>query len=198
MVTLLPLLGVVRGAALQSTLARHADRKQQDDALRSQTYSDYLRAVAAAAHVRSDEDLRDALREAADAKARMAVHGTSSAVSALARFETEGAALTERPAADAFIDLVKCMRSHIDLVPDSALRIVLLGTGRPRPLGPTSARREVVASAWTGRPTHSRGSAPWKESPAIGLLTSTEMSFGSASSLRLAIPSKILFRSFGI
>lgn len=74
-IAILPLVGVVLGAALQFWLSRAAAREKRGADLRSQAYADYLRAVAAAGHLRSDEDLRDAHRDAADAKARIAVYG---------------------------------------------------------------------------------------------------------------------------
>ena len=68
-IAILPVLGIIVGAALQFWFSRAAEREKHTDALRSQAYADYLRAVAAAGHLRSDEDLRDAHRDAADAKA---------------------------------------------------------------------------------------------------------------------------------
>jgi hypothetical protein len=44
---ILPLIGVVLGAGLQFLLTRATAREQQTATLRSQTYADYLRAVAA-------------------------------------------------------------------------------------------------------------------------------------------------------
>lgn len=67
-IAILPLLGVMLGAALQFWLSRAAEREKHTEGLRSQAYADYLRAVAAAAHLRSDEDLRDAHRDAADGR----------------------------------------------------------------------------------------------------------------------------------
>ena len=73
LVAILPLMGVVIGAILQFWLSRAAERDKHAADRRSQAYADYLRAVAAAAHLGSDEDWRDAHRDIADAKARMAV-----------------------------------------------------------------------------------------------------------------------------
>jgi hypothetical protein len=105
-IAILPLLGVTLGATLQFWFTRAAEREKHTGSLRSQAYADYLRAVAAAGHLRSDEDLRDAHRDAADAKARIAVYGTPSVISALARFEETGAVLTDGPSASAFVSLV--------------------------------------------------------------------------------------------
>lgn len=126
-IAILPLLGALLGASLQFWFGRMAEREKHAEGLRSQAYADYLRAVAAAAHLRSDEDMRDAHRDAADAKARIAVYGSASVISALAQFEEAGASVTNDPAAAAFIALVSSMRSSRATVPDRDLRHVLLG-----------------------------------------------------------------------
>ncbi len=89
-IAILPLLGVLLGAALQFWLSRASEEKKRIEALRSQAYADYLRAVALSAHLRSDEDLRDAHLNAADAKARIAVYGSVPVLRALAEFEETG------------------------------------------------------------------------------------------------------------
>jgi hypothetical protein len=93
-----PLVGVFLGAALQFWFSRAAARDQHAATQRSAAYSDYLRAVAASAHLRSDEEFRDALRDAADAKARIAVYGSDEVIAALASFERAGAVINERRA----------------------------------------------------------------------------------------------------
>lgn len=129
-IAVFPLLGVVVGAALHFWFARAADREKQAGTLRSQAYSDYLRAVAAAGHLRSDEDLRDALRDAADAKARIAIYGSASVIKALSRFEEVGAVLSGGPSKEAFVSLVSKMRSQGDNVPSRELENVLLGAAQ--------------------------------------------------------------------
>jgi len=127
-ITILPLFGVLLGATLQFALGRQAEKQKQGDAARSQAYADYLQAVAASAHLGSDDDLRDALRRAADAKARIAVYGTASVVRALAQFENVGAAVGSEQGARAFLSLVKTMRPGSEVVSDSDLGFVLFGT----------------------------------------------------------------------
>lgn len=126
-IAVLPLIGVVLGAALQFWLSRAAAREQHTVTLRSQAYADYLRAVAAAGHLRSDEDLRDAHRDAADAKARIAVYGSTDVIKALARFEKAGAILSDGPAAKAFVSLVAAMRPGADAPDENELELLLLG-----------------------------------------------------------------------
>lgn len=125
---ILPLIGVVLGAGLQFLLTRATAREQQAGTLRSQAYADYLRAVAAAGHLRSDEDLRNAHRDAADAKARIAVYGTVDVIKALARFEKTGAVLSDGSASCAFVSLVSAMRPKSRYVSESELELILLGT----------------------------------------------------------------------
>lgn len=140
-IAILPLLGVMLGAALQFWLSRAADGEKHTEGLRSQAYADYLRAVAAAGHLRSDEDLRDAHRDAADAKARIAVYGSASVISALARFEENGAVLTNGPPAVAFVSLVSSMRPSGATVADRDLRLVLLGTAQQGDAPDDASRR---------------------------------------------------------
>ncbi|HKX46967.1 MAG TPA: hypothetical protein VJP77_09720 [Planctomycetota bacterium] len=134
----LPLLGAAFGAALQFWFSRAAERERHVETLRAQSYSDYLRAVAAAGHLRSDEDLRDAHRDAADAKARIAVYGTAAVVKALARFEETGAILHGEAAHAAFVALVSAMRPSGAAVAQRDLGLLLLGPDAHRP----SRRRE--------------------------------------------------------
>jgi hypothetical protein len=124
---IMPLIGVVLGAGLQFLLTRANAREQQTATLRSQAYADYLRAVAAASHLRSDEDLRDAHRDAADAKARIAVYGTVDVIRALARFEESGAVLSDGPASRAFVSLVSSMRRNVGDVSEHEVELLLLG-----------------------------------------------------------------------
>ena len=141
-IAILPVLGIIVGAALHFWFSRTAEREKHTDALRSQAYVDYLRAVAAAGHLRSDEDLRDAHRDAADAKARIAVYGSASVIKALSRFEESGAILNNSSSTEAFVVLVSSMQSAGSAVPNHELKIVLLGTAQQgdEPSG-TSRRR---------------------------------------------------------
>ncbi len=106
----LPLLGVVIGATMQYWLSRSAESRKQLQLLQSQSYVDYLRAVTKAAHAKSPDAVRLANAEAADAKARLAVYGTSGVIAALARFEEAGAVLDNPRTRAAFVALVGEMR----------------------------------------------------------------------------------------
>jgi hypothetical protein len=122
----LPLLGVVIGAALQYWTSRAAEARKQLQLLRSQSYVDYLRAVTKAAHATSAENGRLARTEAADAKARMSVYGASRAIAALARFEELGAVLDSPKSMGVFAALVAAMRDG-DSPSQTDLELVLFG-----------------------------------------------------------------------
>jgi len=130
-IAILPLVGVVLGAALHFWFSRAAARMQHADTLQSQAYADYLRAVTAIAHQSSETDLSDGLRNLADAKARIAIYGSKEAIKALSEFEEAGAVLfKDHPAADMFISLVSSMRPSGSTVSRHELELVLLGTNQ--------------------------------------------------------------------
>jgi len=122
----LPLLGVVIGATIQYWTSRAAESRKQLQLLRSQSYVDYLRAVTKAAHASSPDSGRVARADAADAKARMAVYGTSKAIAALARFEEIGPVLDTPRSKGVFTALVAAMRDG-DSPSQPDLELVLFG-----------------------------------------------------------------------
>jgi hypothetical protein len=124
---LLSLLGVTLGAGLQFASSRAAERARHGEELQAQAYAEYLRAVAAAGHQRSDEDFRNARRDAADAKARIAVYGSARVVHSLAGSEQAGAVLSNAESCAAFISLVNSMRGASAAVSKRDLGFVLLG-----------------------------------------------------------------------
>lgn len=138
---------MVLGAVLQLWLSRTAQREKHAANLRSQAYADYLRAVAAAAHLRSDEDLRDAHGEAADAKARIAVYGSASVIRALSQFEKAWAVLTNARSGRAFLSLVSSMRSGKEIVSYRDLELVLLGTTQQDDVSNDSAKPRADVNA---------------------------------------------------
>jgi hypothetical protein len=123
--TVLPLLGVVIGATMQYWLSRSAESRKQLQLLQSQCYVDYLRAVTKAAHANSPDAARQANAEAADAKARLAVYGTSDVIAALARFEETGAILDNQQTRAAFVALVGAMRQKSGTARAADLSLVL-------------------------------------------------------------------------
>lgn len=124
---LIALVGAVIGAAL----SRWTDRAKHHEELQTNAYANYLTAVAAAAHLRSDDDLRDALRSAADAKALIAVYGSSDVIRMLARFEEAGGTLVAGPSVPVFLKLVAAMRPESESVSERELSLLLLGRDHP-------------------------------------------------------------------
>jgi len=124
---ILPLLGVVIGATLQYWLSRSAESRKQLQLLQSQSYVDYLRAVTKAAYASSSDATRSAMAEAMDAKARLAVYGTSQVIAALARFEEAGPNLIGPQAHVAFVVLVGAMRQTDSAAKADDLSLVLFG-----------------------------------------------------------------------
>lgn len=127
MMATLPLVGVLLGAALQFWFTRSAERNKAIESLRAQAYVDYLGGVAASAYVRSDEDIRDAHRDLANAKTRIAVYGSAEVIGALARFEESGAILTRGHNVAPFLEVVAAMRSELPSVAGHDLELLLLG-----------------------------------------------------------------------
>ena len=124
-------LSVLLGAVIGAALSRWTDRARHHEELRSKAYADYLSAVALAAHMRTNDDHRDALRNGADAKARIAVYGSADVIRALARFEETGASLISGPSVNAFVSLVSAMRPKSGSVAERELSLLLLGREHP-------------------------------------------------------------------
>jgi hypothetical protein len=120
-----PLLGVVLGATMTYLFARSAESRKQLQLLQSQCYVDYLRAVTKAAHAGSHDAVMSANVEAADAKARLAVYGTSGVIAALARFEEAGAVIDNPRTRAAFVALVGAMREKQGKAQADDLSLVL-------------------------------------------------------------------------
>jgi hypothetical protein len=124
------LLSVLVGAVIGAALTRWRDRAKHHEELRAKAYADYLSAVALSAHMRTNDDARDALRNGADAKARIAVYGSADVIRALARFEETGANLVSGPSVPAFVSLVSAMRPKSGSVAEGDLSLLLLGGPR--------------------------------------------------------------------
>ena len=126
-IAILPLAGVVVGAALQLWLSRTADREKHVENLRTEAYVDYLKSVAASAHLRSDSDLRDARRDAAYARTRIAVYGNAPVIRALAGFEDVGPVLDNADSVEAFVNLVSVMRPSMTDITEHDIELILFG-----------------------------------------------------------------------
>ena len=136
-VTLLPLLGVVVGAAVQHLLSRTQEAEQQRRTLRTAAYVDYLRGVTATALAQRHGDHTEEVRAAvlmADAKARMCVYGGSATLRALSDLHHRGASLATPEGAEAFLTLCETMRAETGDAPITRRELaqVLFEGGVPR------------------------------------------------------------------
>ena len=84
-------------------------------------------SLAAPGQRARSEALGAALTDAADAKARIAVYGSASAVEALARFEESGPVLDNPQSVDCFLRLASVRRLKGHQPTKDALRFVLFG-----------------------------------------------------------------------
>jgi hypothetical protein len=130
-VVLLPIAGVIVGALLQYALGHAAQRRNELAAQRIVAYTDYLRGAAAAAHLRSDEDLRNAHLAIVDAKARIAVFGGAGVIQAIAHFEASGAVIAG-DGASSFVAIVGAMRGGGDPAKRGDIEALLLGVQSQR------------------------------------------------------------------
>ncbi len=133
---ILPLLGVALGASLQHFFSKSAESRKQLTILRTQAYVDYLSAVSkfaqkAKTHPKQRTEL---FGEAADAKARVCIYGSSAAIGLLAEIERSGAILASKESISVFVKLCMQMRSEGDMseetVPKEDLELVLFGPER--------------------------------------------------------------------
>ena len=130
LIAVLPLIGVIV-RAVHSARTRPDGRKGCARFIRlGRRLTLTICAVAAAGHLRSDEDLRDAHRDAADAKSRIAVYGSAKVVHALAQFEEAGAVLDNACAYNAFIQLVAAMRPSGESLSLRDIELILFGPER--------------------------------------------------------------------
>jgi hypothetical protein len=120
-----PLVGVLIGVTLQYWFSRSGESKKHLQAMRIQAYVDYLKAVTEAA-----SGSPGALAHASESKARIAVFGSPSVVTALAQFEKEGPVLDNPKSIARFLAIVEAMRSGTGQVPPDSLRVVLFGGDR--------------------------------------------------------------------
>jgi hypothetical protein len=114
------------GGVLSSTGLAVRVPSKQVGLLRSAAYVDYLRSIARLAHSSTREGRSAALVEAADAKARIAIYGTKSAVGALARFEEAGAVLDNPSAIECFVRFASV--AGLSGAEPADLKLVLFGS----------------------------------------------------------------------
>jgi len=108
----LPVVGIILGAALQHWFTRSQERRKQTEVLRDQAYADYLRTVAqlGAAWRAGREKPEELIWKVIDAKARIAIYGTTRVGQALARFQRAGATISGE-GRRLFVELCQAMRA---------------------------------------------------------------------------------------
>jgi len=88
--------GIVIGASLQYVFTRHLDNQKHHRELRTKAYTGYLKCVCEQANLakqRQSQEGRELSTQTADAKCRICLYGSSSAVEAFAEFERLGATM---------------------------------------------------------------------------------------------------------
>jgi hypothetical protein len=116
---ILSFFGVIIGATLQYLFTRHLDSQRHHRELRTKAYTDYLKCVCEHANMgkqRQSPEGRDLATKTADAKCRICLYGSSSAIGSFAEFERLGAIMSTPDQCVAFTRMVSIMRN------DSATR----------------------------------------------------------------------------
>ncbi len=110
---LLSFFGVIVGAALQYLFTRHLDNQKHHRELRTKAYTDYLKCVSENANIGTQLQSPEGCELATkitDAKCRICLYGSSSAVKAFAEFERVDATMKTPKKSTAFTSMVSIMR----------------------------------------------------------------------------------------
>lgn len=126
MSTLLTLVGVILGSVLTYLFTRSHENKKHLRLLQTESYADYLRCVAEAAHINLKTDEAKLFSRAADAKTRICLYGSENVVTLLAAFERAGGMIGNEEQRPAFIRLVTAMRCD-PRIDGSELNTILFG-----------------------------------------------------------------------
>jgi hypothetical protein len=90
--------GIIVGASVQYLFTRHLDNQKHRREIRTTAYTDYLKCVSEQANLgkqRQSHEGRELATRTADAKCRICLYGSSSAVGAFAEFERLGAGVRD-------------------------------------------------------------------------------------------------------
>jgi hypothetical protein len=132
LIAVFSILGIALGATLQYVFSRFLEDRKHKRLLQTQAYVDFLRSVAEATHLDSTISEAQVHAKIADARARIALYGSSNVVAALAEFEKAGNAIISDEQHAAFVSLIQAMRGD-DKVESAALELVVLGSSEARP-----------------------------------------------------------------
>jgi hypothetical protein len=132
LIAVFSILGIVLGATLQYVFSQFLEDRKHKRLLQTQAYADFLRSIAEAAHFDSTVSEAQVHAKIADARARIALYGSSKVVRELAEFERAGNAIISQEQHAAFIRLIQVMRGD-DKVQSAELELVVLGSNEARP-----------------------------------------------------------------
>jgi hypothetical protein len=130
------IIGLIIGASIQYFFTRHPDNQKHRRETRTTAYTDYLKCVSEQANLgmpRQSHEGRELGAKTADAKCRICLYGSPSAVEAFAEFERLGATMNTPEQCSAFTRMVAVMRKDSisgRQVALGDLESVLLGAGR--------------------------------------------------------------------
>lgn len=127
-VALFSFFGIIIGASLQYLFTKVLEEKRHYRDLRARAYADYVRFVSEAAHClvqpMSGEG-RQLLAKITDAKARLCLYGSTEVVNNLAEFDRAGGEIKSYAQRQAFVQLLRSMRSEADIT-NSDLEAIML------------------------------------------------------------------------
>ena len=120
--------GLLLGGFIQYLSGQRAEARRHRREKCADAYAEYLRAIAAAARLRSDDDLVEYLKAFAAAKSRIVVYGSRAVVEALIGFEEAGADTSSAEGRAALLAVCHAMRAENQdsRLSDSELRVLLL------------------------------------------------------------------------
>jgi hypothetical protein len=136
---LFSIFGAIIGAWLQYFFTRQVDNQKHRREVRTAAYIDYLKCVCEHANLgrqRQSQEGRELAAKTAEAKCRITLYGSSSAVAAFAEFERMGATMNTPEQCKAFTQMVVTMRNDSiggRQVEMGDLEAVLLGAARHAP-----------------------------------------------------------------
>ncbi len=111
---ILPIVGIVVGAAIQSFYSRRAENKKQSLTEKITAYTDYLHCVSqSTSNNQTKRERNELLQDIAHAKTRICVYGSDEVIAALAEFEFAGAVINTEKSARVFTNLCIKMREDV-------------------------------------------------------------------------------------
>lgn len=132
-IAIISFFSVICGASLQYLFTRYLENQRHYRSLRTQAYTDYLKCVCEQAQLApkpQSQVKKEIFARTADAKARICLYGSTTAIQTFALFENLGATMNSDQQRNAFTSMVLTMRN--DSCSQSGakiedLKIILLG-----------------------------------------------------------------------